>query len=120
MAAFCTAKGWQVAKVVQEGGAGVNDQRPQCLALLADTRSSHLVVEQQDRCSRFGVAYMQTLLNPQGREVVRVNEAQAGPEDVLQDFVAMITALPPRRDGRRRASRKKTHVLAALEVHCCA
>jgi putative resolvase len=48
--------------VVKECGSGVNDQRPQFLALLADTSISHIVVEHKDRCSRLGVAYIQTLL----------------------------------------------------------
>ena len=116
VAAFCAAKGWQVAKVVKECGSGVNDQRPQFLALLADTSSSHIVVEHKDRCSRFGVAYIQTLLKTQGRELVIVNEAEEGQEDLMQDFVAIITSFTARLYGRRRASRKKTQLLAALEV----
>ncbi len=119
MAGFCAAKGWQVAKVVKECGSGVNDRRPQFLALLADTSISHIVVEHKDRCSRFGVAYIQTLLSTQGRELVIVNEAaegQEGQEDLMQDFVAIITSFCARLYGRRRASRKKTQVLAALEV----
>ena len=43
VAAFCVAKGWQVAKVVKECGNGVNDQRPQYLALLADTSIGSIV-----------------------------------------------------------------------------
>jgi putative resolvase len=117
VAAFCAAKGWQVAKIVKECGSGVNDQRPQFLALLADTSISHIVVEQKDRCSRFGVAYIQTLLKTQGRELVIVNEAEEGQEDLLQDFVAIITSFTARLYGRRRASRKTTQLLAALEVN---
>jgi putative resolvase len=116
VAAFCAAKGWQVAKVVKECGSGVNDQRPQFLALLADTGISRIVVEHQDRCSRFGVAYIQTLLQTQGRELVIVNEAEEEQADLMQDFVTIITSFCARLYGRRRASRKKTQVLAALEV----
>lgn len=116
VAAFCAAKGWQVAKVVKECGSGINDQRPQFLALLADTSISHLVIEHKDRCSRFGVAYIQTLLKTQGRELVIINEAEEGQEDLMQDFVAIITSFCARLYGRRRASRKKTQLLAALEV----
>lgn len=116
MSAFCAAKGWQVAKVVKECGSGVNDQRPQFLALLADTSISHIVVEHKDRCSRFGVAYIETLLHTQGRELVIVNEAEEGQDDLLQDFVAIITAFCARLYGRGRASRKKTQLLAALGV----
>ncbi len=117
VAAFCAAKGWQVAKVVKECGSGVNDQRPQFLALLGDTSISHIVVEHKDRCSRFGVAYIQTLLKSQGRELVIVNEVEEGQEDLMQDFVAIITSFCARLYGRRRASRKKTELLAALEVN---
>lgn len=45
VAVFCAAKGWQAAKVVKEYGSSVNDQRPQFLALLADTSISPIVVE---------------------------------------------------------------------------
>jgi len=115
--AFCAAKGWQVAIVVKECGSAVNDQRPQLLALLADTSISHIVMEYQDRCSRFGVAYIQTLLKTQGRELVIVKETEAGQEDLMQDVVAIITSFCARLYGRRRASRTKTQLLAALEVN---
>ena len=114
VSAFCAAKGWQVTKVVKECGSGVNDQRPQFLALLADTSITRIVVEHKDRCSRFGVAYIQTLLATQGRELVIVNEAENGQEDLMQDLVAIITSFTARLYGRRRASRKKTALLAVL------
>jgi hypothetical protein len=74
------------------------------------------------RCSRFGVAYIQTLLSTQGRELVIINEAEDneakdGQDDLLQDFVAIITAFCARLYGRRRANRKKTQLLAVLEVN---
>jgi putative resolvase len=117
VAAFCAARGWQVSKVVRECGSGVNDQRPQFLALLADTSISQIVVEHKDRCSRFGVAYVQTLLKTQGRELVIINEAEEEQTDLMQDFVAILTSFCARLYGRRRARRKKTQLLAALEVN---
>jgi predicted site-specific integrase-resolvase len=101
-----------------------NDQRPQFLALLANPAIDRIVVEQKDRCSRFGVAYLQTLLTAQGRELVIINEAADGQDDLLEDllegFVAIITAFCARLYGRRRASRKKAHLLAALQANECA
>jgi len=73
-------------------------------------------VEHKDRCSRFGVAYIQTLLKTQGRELVIVNEAEEGREDLMQDLVAIITSFCARLYGRRRATRKKNHLLPAWEV----
>jgi putative resolvase len=115
VSAFCAARGWQVAKVVKECGSGVNDQRPQFLALLADTSISHLVVEHKDRCSRFGVASIQTLLKTQGRELVIVNEVEEEQADLMQDVVAIITSFCARLYGRRRSSRKKTALLSVLQ-----
>jgi putative resolvase len=113
---FCSARGWVVSKVVKECGSGVNDQRPQFLALLADTSITHIAVEHKDRCSRFGVAYIQTLLATQGRELVIMNQAETGPDDLMQDFAAIITSFTARLYGRRRAGRKNQELLAALEA----
>jgi hypothetical protein len=113
VSAFCAAKGWQVAKVVAEWGAGINEQRPRCLALLADTSISQIVVAHQDRCSRFGVASIQTLLKTPGRELVIVNEADAEQADLMHNVVALITSFCARLYDRRRASRKTTPLLAA-------
>jgi predicted site-specific integrase-resolvase len=114
--AFCAARGWQVNKVVKECGSGVNDQRPLFLGLLADTSMTHIVAEHKDRCSRFGIAYIQTLLKAQGRELVIVNEAENGRDDLMQDLVAIITSFTARLYGRRRATRKKTQLLAVLQA----
>ena len=113
---FCIVCGWVVNRIVKECGSGVNDQRPQCLALLADTSFTHIVVEHNDRCSRFGVAYIQTLLATQGRELVIVNQADTSQDDLMQDFAAIITSFTARLYGRRWESRKKQELFAALEV----
>jgi putative resolvase len=41
---------------------------------------------------RFGVAYIQTLLALQGRELVVVNTAATAEDDLLGDFVAIVTS----------------------------
>src|SRR5207247_11076061 len=59
-----------VAKVITAGGSVINDQRPKFLALLADPKPSQIVVEHQDRASRFRVASMQRLLCMHSRDWV--------------------------------------------------
>jgi predicted site-specific integrase-resolvase len=112
---WCNAQGWSVGKVVKECGSGINDQRPKFLALLANRDIHRIVVEHQDRASRFGVAYIQTLLAMQDRELVIVNTADTAQDDLMVDFVAIITAFAARLYGRRRAKRKTEQVLAALQ-----
>ncbi len=115
LVAWCSIQGWSVVQVVKECGSGVNDQRPRFLALLADPSITHIVVEHQDRASRFGVAYIQTLLAVQKRELVVVNSAQTAEEDLMSDLVSLITSFVARLYGRRRAKRKTDQVLAALQ-----
>src|SRR6266568_9240111 len=115
LVAWCTLQGWSVVQVVKECGSGVNDQRPRFLALLADLSITHIVVEHKDRASRFGVAYIQTLLAVQKRELVVVNTADTVEDDLMGDFVAIITSFAARLYGRRRAKRKTALVLAALQ-----
>ena len=112
---WCNAQGWSVGKVVKECGSGINDQRPKFLALLANREIGRIVVEQKDRASRFGVAYIQTLLTLQERELVIVNTADTEESDLIGDFVVIITSFAARLYGRRRAKRKTEQVLAALQ-----
>ena len=60
---YCTAKGYQVHQVVKEVGSGVNDSRPKFLKLLADPSIAVIVVEHQDRATRFGFRFLATLLD---------------------------------------------------------
>ena len=115
LVAWCTMQGWSGVQVVKECGSGVNDQRPRFLALLADPSITHIVVEHKDRASRFGVAYIQTLLAVQQRALVVVNSAQTAEEDLMSDLVSIITSFVARLYGRRRAKRKTEQVLAALQ-----
>jgi predicted site-specific integrase-resolvase len=115
LVAWCTMQGWSGAQVVKEYGSGVNDQRPRFLALLADPTITHIVVEHKDRASRFGVAYIQTLLALQRRELVVVNSAQTADEDLMSDLVSIITSFVARLYDRRRAKRKTEQVLATLQ-----
>jgi len=110
---WCNAQGWSVAKVIKECGSGIHDQRPKFLALLADPKISQIVVEHKDWASRFGVASIQTLLRMQGRELVVVHTADTGEDDLMGDFVAIITSFCARLHGRRRAKRQTEQVLAA-------
>ena len=70
--------------------------------------------KQEVRCSRFGVASLQTLLTTQGRDLVIVPEVGVFLFDLRHDLVAISTSCCARLSGRRRASRKQTQWLAAL------
>lgn len=97
---YAIAKGWKVDKVVTEIASGLNDQRPKLTALLMDKAIGVIVVEHRERLTRFGFHYIENLLQMQGRkiEVIFPNETK---DDLVQDFIAVITSMCARIYGRR-------------------
>ena len=97
-------------------GSGINDARPQLLALLADQGIGVMVVEHKDRLTRFGFRYLDTLLTNQGRALAVVNQAENGTEDLLADLTAMVYSFCARLYGPRRAKRKTEVIVRELEA----
>lgn len=111
---YSTAKGYQIVKVVKEIGSGVNDQRKQLNALLSDYSFGTLIVEHKDRLTRFGFNYINTLFQQTGRTIEVVNLCDNGKEDIIQDFVSIITSFCSRIYGLRRAKRKTEQLINDL------
>jgi len=112
---YCAAKGYRIAAVVQEIGSGVNDTRPKLLKLLTDPSVGLIVVEHKDRLTRFGFNYIEQLLAMQGRKIEVINLAENGKEDLIQDFVSMVTSFCARLYGQRRSKRKTERIIAELQ-----
>jgi predicted site-specific integrase-resolvase len=116
LSAYCAARGYQVAKVVKEVGSGVNDARPRLLALLEDQSIGLIVIEHQDRLTRFGFRFLDTLLKTQGRAIEVVNQAENGTEELLADLTAIIYSFCARLYGQRQAKRKTEAIERELEA----
>ena len=71
-----------------------------------DNSIKKIVVEHSDRFSRFGMNYIEKLLKMQGREVEVVNSQSNGRDDLMQDFVSIITSFCARLYGQRRNKRR--------------
>ena len=113
---YCTVRGYQVVKLVKEVGSGVNDSRPKLLSLLRDPIITRLVVEHQDRLTRFGFRYIETLLEVQGRTIEVVNPADNNREDLLHDLASIVYSICARLYGQRRAKRKAERLVEQLEA----
>jgi putative resolvase len=111
---YCIARGYQISGVIKEIGSGLNDQRPRLIKLLNDPTARRIVVEHQDRLTRFGFNYIETLLKQQGRSIEVIDKAADGKEDLLQDFIAIITSFCARLYGQRRSKRKTEKTIAEL------
>ena len=111
---YCNAKGYKVTKVVSEIGSGLNDQRPKLEKLLCDNNIDIIVVEHKDRLARFGINYIQKLLKLNNREIEIVNNIEAEKEDLIQDFISVITSFCARIYGQRRTKRRTEKLIREL------
>lgn len=112
---YCNAKGWKVEKVIKEVGSGLNDKRKNLEKLLEDKSITVIVVEHSDRFSRFGMNYISKLMELQGRRIEIVNKTSNDRDDLMQDFVSIITSFTARLYGQRRTKRKTEQLIKELE-----
>ena len=109
---YCAAKGWIVSRVVTDLGSGLNDNRRGLISLLQDPSVARIVVEHKDRLTRFGFNYIKTLW---GGELVVINNVEKDEDDLMQDFVSLVTSFTARLYGRRRCRRRTESLIRQLE-----
>ena len=64
----------------------------------------HGLCENRDRLTRFGFHYIETLMEAQGRHLEMIFQSETG-EELVDDFVSVITSLAARISGRRTSKR---------------
>ncbi len=111
---YAAAKGYQVAKEVVEIASGLNDHRPKLEMLLKDRSIGTIVVENRDRLTRFGSHYIETLLEGQGRKVEMLFLGDTG-DELVDDFVAVITSMAARISGRRSNRNRVRQIRSCIE-----
>jgi predicted site-specific integrase-resolvase len=109
---FCIANGWKINEVVKECASGLNDKRPKLQKIFNERKATRLVVEHKDRLTRFGFDYIKTLFND--CEIIVVNETSNEEDDIMQDFISIITSFCARIYGNRRSQRKTEKIIEEL------
>lgn len=112
---FCNAKGWSTHYNIQEIGSGLNDKRKKLEKVLEEGVVTKLVVEHKDRLCRFGYNYIRILCDKINCELVIINNTETEKEDLIQDFVSVITSFCARLYGQRRSRRKTEKLIKELE-----
>ena len=112
---YCLAKGYTISNVVKEVGSGINDNRRKLNKLLSDPKVTKIVVEHKDRLTRFGFNYLDILLSRLGVEIEVVNSAESDRDDLIQDFISIITSFCARIYGQRRNKRRTEKLIHELE-----
>lgn len=112
---FVNASGLSVHKTVEEIGSGFNDKRPKLQSLLEKGDFDILVVEHKDRLCRAGFNYLEVLLNQMDKRILVVNEVENDKENLIQDFISIITSYTARIYGQRRTKRKTEQIIELLK-----
>lgn len=112
---FAAAKGYQIVRNVKEVGSGLNDNRTQLNKILTDPDWDVLLVEHRDRLTRFGFNHLELLLNQLDKRIEVIN-ASEDKDDLIQDFISVITSFSARIYGRRRTHRQTERLIEELNV----
>ena len=112
---FCNANGWHTHFNIQEIGSGLNDKRRKLEKVLKEGRLTKLVIEHKDRLCRYGFNYIKILCEHIDCKLIVINNVKNEKEDLIQDFVSVITSFCARLYGQRRSKRKTEKLIKKLE-----
>jgi predicted site-specific integrase-resolvase len=111
---YAASKGYQVKKVISDLASGLNDNRPKLMKLLTDLSINVIVVEHRDRLTRFGFNYIEQLMQTQGRRIEVIFPTDTDNE-LVDDFIAVITSMASRMYGRRTSKRRAEKIKYCVE-----
>ena len=114
---YATLSGYNVVKEVKEIGSGLNEDRKKLNALLSKDINTfdYIIVEHKDRLTRFGFNYIKMLLENFNKDIIIVNVEAFEKEDLIEDFISIITFFCARIYGNRRVKRKTENIIKELK-----
>lgn len=115
LANYCAAKGYKVQQIIKECASGLNDKRPKLIKMLCSDVVTIIVVEHQDRLTRFGFNYLKLWLENKGCQIEVINEAANDKDDLMQDFVSLVTSFTARLYGLRRSKRRTEKLIKEIQ-----
>lgn len=116
MSDFCISNGWKIDRVIKEVGSGLNDSRPKLMELFEGKRNvQRIVVEHRDRLTRFGFNYLLALAEARGIEIIVADKTENRKDDLMMDFVSVVTFFCARMYGQRRGKKKKDKMLEVIK-----
>lgn len=114
---FASAKGYQIVKEIKDIGSGLNDNRSKLNELFEKELNNFeiLLVEHKDRLTRFGFNYIDILLKSHNKKIEVINLVDNNKEELIQDFVSVITSFCARIYSQRISKRKVEKLIKELE-----
>lgn len=102
---FCIQNGWCVDSIFKEIASGMNDNRKKLNKILS-MKNVRVVCLYKDRLTRFGFNYIDNIIKNNNGELVVINRDLVQEDDLMKDFIAVITSFCCRLYGARRGQSK--------------
>jgi predicted site-specific integrase-resolvase len=115
LCSYCAAKGWKIKEVIKECASGLNDNRPRLIKVLKNPAVTRIVVEHKDRLTRFGFNYIKLFKESQGCQIEIINQSANDRDELMQDFVSLVTGFATKLYGLRQSKRKTEKLIRELE-----
>lgn len=115
LAEYATQNSYEVVDAISEVGSGLNGKRPKLIKLLGNKEIDVILVEHKERLSRFGVEYIQALLESNNRKLVVMDETEIT-NDLVQDMIDILTSFCARLYGKRSAKNRAKKIVKDLET----
>jgi putative resolvase len=112
---FAIKNGFIVDNIYREIASGMNDDR-KILWKMIDSKPDIILIENKDRLTRFGFNYLKKLLKRIGTEIIVVNVNDDDKQDLVNDFVSIITSFCCRLYGLRRGKSKSNKIKSELDA----
>jgi predicted site-specific integrase-resolvase len=107
---FAITNGFVIANSYKEIASGMNDER-KILWKMINSNPSIIIVENKDRLTRFGFKYLENLLLKLGTKIIVVNTTDNDKQDLINDFVSIITSFCCRLYGLRCGKNKSKKII---------
>ena len=115
MKQYASAKGYVVIEEHKEIASGLNENRKKLNALLNRHDYNVLIVEHKDRLTRFGASYIEQALNNNNVLLEIINQTEEKDNELMDDFVAIVTSFCGRIYGRKRKERTE-EIIKTLNI----
>jgi len=109
---YAKENNYEVVKVFKDTASGINEKRKnfwKMIEFIKENQIPYLIIEFEDRLTRFGFEYIRALLNEYGVQIVITEnrETKDKTQELVEDLITIITSFTARIYGARSQKFKK-------------
>ena len=109
---YAKENNYEVVKIFKDTASGINDKRKnfwKMMQFIKENQVPYLIVEFEDRLTRFGLEYVKALLEEYGTQLIIIENKMSKDkmQELAEDLITIITSFTARIYGARSQKFKK-------------